>query len=199
MRRQQIQNAAKKLFMVKGFNSTTMEDIAQNAELSAATIYQYFRNKEELYASLNLITLQYLFDEVEKVYNNNTLSAEEKITDFKEAMYRTFRYEPLILRNIFHIQLEDTLPFLSKELLDQVNRLSQRIMTMIADVYEEGVRQGKFRQGHGMAHADIIWAIFTGLVVWEEAKRKINPQKDFLRTTLDRAFDIFCRGIKKPD
>ncbi|HBF43930.1 MAG TPA: TetR/AcrR family transcriptional regulator, partial [Desulfobacteraceae bacterium] len=115
---------------------------------------------------------------------------------FKDAMYRTFKYEPLILCNIFHIQLEDTLSHLSIELLNQINSLSQRIMTMIADVYEEGVRQGKFSQGRGMVHADIIWAIFTGLVLWEEAKRKLNPKKDFLKTTLDRAFDIFCRGIK---
>ena len=33
--------------MLKGFNSTTMDDIAQEAELSPATIYQYFRNKEK--------------------------------------------------------------------------------------------------------------------------------------------------------
>jgi hypothetical protein len=70
-------------------------------------------------------------------------------------------------------------------------------MTMIADVYEEGVRQGKFREGHGMAHADIIWSIFTGLVIWEESKRRISPRKDFLKSSLDRAFDIFCQGIKK--
>ena len=112
-------------------------------------------------------------------------------------MYRTFKYDPLILLNILRVQLEETLSFLSRDLLKDINSLSQRIMTMIANTYDEGVRQGKFRQGHSMAHADIIWAIFTGLVLWEEAKRKIDPQKDFLKGTLDRAFDIFCRGIKK--
>ena len=85
---------------------------------------------------------------------------------------------------------------ISIELLDQINNLSQRIMTMTVDVYEEGVRRGEFRQGRGIVHADIIWAIFKDLVLWEEAKRKLNPGKDFLKTTLDRAFDIFCRGIK---
>jgi len=196
MRRQQIQDAAKKFFMLKGFNSTTMDDIAQEAELSPATIYQYFRNKEELYASLNLITLVYLLNEVEKIYKNSKLSFEDKIKAFKDAMYRTFKYDPLVLRNIIHIQLEDTLLDLSIELLNEVNSLIQRIMTMIADVYEEGARQGQFSQGRGIIHADIIWAMFSGLVLWEEAKRKLNPKKDFLKTTLDRSFDIFCRGIK---
>ena len=166
MRRQQIQNAAKELFIAKGFNSTTMENIAQKAELSLGTIYQYFRSKEELYASLNMITLQYFFDSTEKTYKNNRLSVEEKIIGFKDAMYDTFQFEPLILRIIFHIQLEDTLPSLSKELIEQLLDLSRKIMTMWADVYKEGVRQGKFREGHNMAHADIMWGLFTGILLF---------------------------------
>lgn len=77
--------------------------------------------------------------------------------------------------------------------------MSQRSMAMIADVYEQGVREGKFIPGQGMAHADIIWATLTGLVLWEETKRKINPQKDYFKNTLDRAFAVFTRGIKKLD
>ena len=197
MRRRQIQDAAKELFILKGFNSTTIEEIAEKAELSPATIYLYFKNKEELYASINLITLQDLFNEIRKVYTNKKLSVEEKIIKFKDGMYKVFKHDPLILRNILHVQLEDTLPSLSRELLDQLNKISQKTMTMIAHVYEEGVRQGKFREGHGMAHADIIWSIFTGLVIWEESKKRISPRKDFLKSSLDRAFDIFCQGIKK--
>lgn len=197
LRWQQIQNAAKELFIVKGFHSTTMEDIAQKTELSVATIYQYFRNKGDLYCSLNLITLRYLFDEVEKVYNNDMLTVEEKVIGFKDAMYKTYKREPLILRIILHVQLEDTLLKISSELLDKLNNLSQKIMTMISDVYEEGILQKKFRNGNGMAHADIIWAIFTGLIMWEEAKKKLNTKKDFFKPTLDRAFDVFCWGIKR--
>lgn len=197
MRRQQIQNAAKELFILKGFHSTTIEEIAQKAELSPATIYLYFKNKDELYANLNIISMQYLFDRIENICKNKRLSCESKIIKIKDAMYDTFRYDPLILRNIFHIQLEDALPSLSKGLLDQVNDISWKVLTMISNVYEEGVRQGKFRDGLGIAHADIIWSTFTGLVIWEEAKRKIDPRKDFLKATLDRAFDIFCRGVIK--
>jgi len=197
IRRQQIQKAAKELFILKGFNSTTIEDIAKKAELSPATIYLYFKNKEELYASLNLITLQYLHDQIEKIYKNAQLPVEKKMLKFKDAMYNTFQYDPLILRNLLHIQIEDTLSLLSKEMPKQLNNLSQKTMRMVADIYEEGVRQGKFREGLGIVHADIMWAMVTGVVIYEEAKRKINPKKDFLKPTLDRAFDIFYRGIMR--
>jgi AcrR family transcriptional regulator len=197
MRRRQIQDAAKELFIRKGFSSTTVEEIAEKAELSPATIYLYFKNKEELYASINLITLQDLFNEIKKIYSNKNISVEKKIIKFKDGMYKVFKNDPLILRNILHVQLEDTLSILDRDLLNQLNHIAQKTLTMMAQVYEEGVHQGKFREGHGMAHADIIWSIFTGLVIWEDSKRKINPKKNFLKSTLDRAFDIFCQGIKK--
>ena len=66
-RKQQILVAAKRVFSEKGFNKATMEDIAQEAELSPGTLYLYFKNKEELYASLSLRILQYLLLRIEHV------------------------------------------------------------------------------------------------------------------------------------
>ena len=195
-RRNQILNAAKEIFMSKGLRAATMEEIARKAELSPGTIYTYFRNKEELYAVLNLIGLQYLYEQNERVYKNKKLSVEVKLIKYKDAMYKTFRHDPLLLRVIFHVQLEDSLFTLDKELLEQLNHSAKRIMRLFVDTYEEGVLQGKFRKDHGIILSDIIWATFTGLVLWEEAKRKINPRKNFLKPTLDKAFDIFTRGIK---
>ena len=197
LRFMQIQEAAKEVFMLKGFNSATIEDISERAELSPATIYLYFKNKEELLASLILIPLRYLFGEVKKVYDNKRLSVEKKILEFKDAMYKTFKYDQLLLRNIFHVQVEDTLKDLRPEMIKEINDIARKVMNMIADVFEEGIGEGKFVKGKSIAHADITWAMFTGIVMWEEAKRKINPKKDFLKPTLDMAFDIVLNGAKK--
>lgn len=43
-----ILNAAEKLFAEKGYHQTSMEQIGDLAEVSAATVYSYFRNKEDL-------------------------------------------------------------------------------------------------------------------------------------------------------
>jgi len=198
-RRQRIQKAAKELFTAKGFKATTMEEIAEKAELSAGTIYQYFKNKEDLYFSFNLEPLKLLHNKAIGIRGNNGLSIEEKIMEFKEGFYETFQRDPLLLRNLLHLQLEGSLlqQSASEELVTELNYLFKEITTIIADVYLEGVRKGIFREGHGMAHADMIWGIFTGIMVVEEAKRGIDPRKDFFRPTLDRAFDIFMRGIKK--
>jgi AcrR family transcriptional regulator len=72
-RRQQIIVAAKRVFSEKGFNKATMEDIAKEAELSPGTLYLYFKNKEELYASLSLRILQYLHIRVTHVNKETDL------------------------------------------------------------------------------------------------------------------------------
>lgn len=197
LRRQQIQESAKKIFLLKGFRSATIEDIANEAELSTGTIYQYYRSKDELYASMNLEDLQYMTNKAEVIYKDQRLAPETKILKIKEAMYETFLNDPLLLRIIFHVQLEDTLATLNKNLLKELNDLGQKMMRFISLVYEEGVEAGKFTKSNSMVHADIMWGTFAGLVMWEEAKRRINPKKDFLKPTLDRAFDIFISGLKK--
>ncbi|MGD8716979.1 MAG: TetR/AcrR family transcriptional regulator [Desulfobacterales bacterium] len=197
MRRKQIQEAAMTVFLDKDFDSATVEEIADRCELSPATLYLYFKNKQELYASLHLMYLEDLHDAIEDVYKNASLSVEEKIMELKNAMYKTFQCNPVLLKIIFHVQLYNVLPNLDKKLLDELNRIARSFMKMMAAIYEEGVSLGKFKTGHSMMHADILWATFSGLVVWEEAKRQIAPTKDFLKATLDRAFDIFFWGIKK--
>jgi hypothetical protein len=68
---------------------------------------------------------------------------------------------------------------------------------MVANTYNDGVRQGRFKRGKAIAHADILWATFIGLYLFEESKRRLDPKKDFFKTTLDRAYKIFCDGIDK--
>jgi AcrR family transcriptional regulator len=197
LRRNQILDAAKEIFMSKDFQSATMEDIANKVELSPGTLYTYFKNKEELYVSLLLGGLRVLHSQGERIFNNKKLSPEEKIVKFKDAMYKNFSNDPLLFRAIFHIQLGNSLLNLDKELLGQLDHLSRSIAYFMAEIYEDGVREGKFRENRGVALADIFWGTFTGLVAWEEGKQKIKTRKNYLKSNLDKAFDIFLRGIRK--
>jgi AcrR family transcriptional regulator len=48
-RREEIIQAAEKVFFSKGFDQSTMDDVAEQAELSKGTLYLYFESKEDLY------------------------------------------------------------------------------------------------------------------------------------------------------
>jgi AcrR family transcriptional regulator len=196
-RRQQIIVAAKRVFSEKGYSKSTMEDIAREAELSPGTLYLYFKNKDELYASLSLRILQYLNIRLEDVKKEKDIESRQKITAIKEALFDVYQFDPMILINMFHLQSSETLKNLSSPLLENITELSRNSLTILAEIFKDDTGQDIFANHHPTAIADIVWSLFTGVVLWEESKRMIDNEKDFLKQTLDVAFEIFSRGITR--
>nr|MDE5779658.1 TetR/AcrR family transcriptional regulator [Lachnospiraceae bacterium] len=60
--RKNISMIAEQLFMKKGIENTSMNDIAKASGYSKATLYVYFKNKEELVGILVLESMQKLYD-----------------------------------------------------------------------------------------------------------------------------------------
>ena len=196
-RRQQIIVAAKRVFSERGFSKATMEDIASEAELSPGTLYLYFTNKDELYASLSLRILQYMNIRLEDVKKERNSTPEQKIASIKEALYDVYQFDPLILINMFHLQSSETLKNLSSPLLDNLSELSRNSLKTLAEIFASSPDSNKLMTGQPHAVADIVWSLFTGVVLWEESKRMIDDDKDYLKNTLDIAFEIFARGITR--
>jgi AcrR family transcriptional regulator len=196
-RRQQIIVAAKRVFSEKGFNRATMEDIAQEAELSPGTLYLYFKNKDELYASLSLRILQYLNIRLDHVVKEEGLDPAERMQALKEAIYDVYQFDPLILINLFHLQSSETLKNLSPELFDDIQNLSRRSLEGITALFHSGIDGGLFESFNPAVLAEIFWSLFSGMVLWEESKRIFENENDFLKNTLDMAFGIFLRGIRR--
>ncbi len=194
-RRQQIIVAAKRVFSDKGFNKATMEDIAKEAELSPGTLYLYFKNKEELYASLSLRILQYLHIRVSHVHKEPEINPADKLDALMAAMYDVYDFDPLIIINMFHLQSSETLKNLSDELLQEIKDLSKKSIGAIANIFKEGMDAGVFVRHHPNALADIFWSLFSGVVLWEASKKIVNEKKDYLKETLKTAFEIFKAGI----
>jgi AcrR family transcriptional regulator len=196
-RKQQIMVAAKRVFTDKGFGKATMEDIAKEAELSPGTLYLYFKNKDELYASLSLRILQYLTIRLEHVNAEPYSDASQRLNALKDAMFDVYEFDPLILINMFHMQSSETIKNLSPDLLEQIETLSRNSMQVIADIFEDGIRKNQFVDRHPSEVADILWSLFSGIVLWETSKKIINGNQDVLKETFDTAFEIFSRGIMR--
>lgn len=60
--RERVRAAAVKLFATKGFHGTGIRDLAQEAELSSASLYHYMGTKEDLLAEIMHTALNRLLD-----------------------------------------------------------------------------------------------------------------------------------------
>jgi AcrR family transcriptional regulator len=76
-RRNQILDAATKVFAEKGFHTTTIKDIAREASIADGTIYNYFENKEALMIGI--------FDRL-----NESDQRNEDFSKFTEVDFRSF-------------------------------------------------------------------------------------------------------------
>jgi len=195
-RRQEILHAARKVFSSKGYNTATIEEIALEAELSPGTLYLYFKNKEELHTFLSIAILKHLADEIQKVVKQD-ISVEDKIERFLDVFIDVYDYDSNILINLFHLQSGETLKNLSEEVLQQIKIYSSLAHGAIIDVVKQGIDQGVFIDEHPVALADILWASYSGIVLWVDSKRLLNDEKDFVKPTLKTAFKLISRGMRK--
>ena len=51
-RRQMLLDRAKKLFSQRGYYQTQISDIVKNAQIARGTLYQYFKNKDDIFTTL---------------------------------------------------------------------------------------------------------------------------------------------------
>lgn len=196
-RRRQIMIAAKRVFSIKGFSKTTMEDIARESELSPGTLYLYFKNKDELYASLSVEILEHLHNQLKRMYIQETQSPQRRIDLLQKTLFGVYEFDPLILVNLFHLQSSDILKNLSAPMLSHFRDLSGKTIDIISKIFEEGISGRVFIEKHPKDLSDVMWALFSGLVLWEESKRIINDPQKQQYPTFDTAFEIFSRGISR--
>ncbi|PIE27391.1 MAG: TetR family transcriptional regulator, partial [Micrococcales bacterium] len=63
-RREQLLTVGKRLFADKGFEGTSVEEIAAKAEVSKPVVYEHFGGKEGLYAVVVDREIEYLLDAI---------------------------------------------------------------------------------------------------------------------------------------
>lgn len=194
-RKQQIMVAAKRVFVKKGYGRTTMERIAKEAELSAGTLYLYFKSKSELWATLSIRVLQYLLMRLDHLLTHQDSNGNGNISELKAVLLDAYEFDPTIFKNLFNIQTSDTLTDLSPELIEEIESLGQQSLNKIASIFQQGINRGIFLNRHPKAIADIVWSMFSGVVLWEGGKQSGEKGAEHLQRTMETAFEIFEKGI----
>ncbi|MBU0545592.1 MAG: TetR/AcrR family transcriptional regulator [Proteobacteria bacterium] len=196
-RRQQIIVAARRVFSSKGLNKATMEDIAGEAELSPGTIYLYFKNKDELYASLSLRILQYLLIRLKHVNSEKNETSEKRYAALTKAMVDFYEFDPMILISLFNLQTSETLKTLSPELLSEIQMLSSKSIEEIAIIFKQENNGEVSTEYNPSFLAETFWSLFSGVVLFQESKKSfLGEEKTYLKISLEMAFQIFKLGIK---
>jgi AcrR family transcriptional regulator len=84
-----IRNAARKIFTEKGFFSSSVEEIATRAGVSRATVYLYFRSKDEMLFALMRQDLEFqlgLYEEMAQIRRPTKAALRRWLIAFRGAL-----------------------------------------------------------------------------------------------------------------
>jgi TetR/AcrR family fatty acid metabolism transcriptional regulator len=138
-RKEQILKAAEKIFAKKGFHEATISEVAREAGLSDATIYEYFSTKEELLFSIPRETTRRGMERMEG-YLKVIRGAGNKIRTIVYHYLLFYQNEP-DYASVVMLVLKSNRKFLETEAYQVIREGFRGILSVI----QEGIDSGEFR------------------------------------------------------
>jgi len=161
-----ILEQAERLFVDKGYASTTVDDIARQADFSRTALYQYFRSKEDMYASILERYTDLLADRVAQATAGKASTAE-KIRAFLGEIRRMIREKPGFFE-LYFIQRHQVQPRLSEDWKLRLNEKRRRLENVFREAYQEGIRKGEVRPIRYKDASNLFFAQVMGMMLLHE-------------------------------
>jgi AcrR family transcriptional regulator len=140
-KREHILTVAEELFGYKGFDGTSVRDIAQTAGVNLAMISYYFGSKEKLLESLIEFRSNYAYGILEELNKDETLSPWDKIDRLVE-FYVDRILNNLPFHNIMHQQGNNSR---SDEIRNMILKIKMRNIEQIKKIIGDGQAKKMFR------------------------------------------------------
>src|SRR5207247_5149179 len=138
--RDQILRTAADLFRERGYRASTLDDIARRLGMSKASLYGYFRAKDEMLAAISRETIEGFTRELGLVLRSS-LSPADKLRRVVRQHVR-FVIANRSFLTVFFSEEANLPPRFARQLASQKNRYDKGVESIVV----EGIRRGAFRE-----------------------------------------------------
>jgi AcrR family transcriptional regulator len=197
-RREDILDAAQRVFFEKGLAVATMDDIAETAELSKGTLYLYYKSKEDLYLTVMMRGMQILYDAFNDVEHGSS-SPAQLLVRLSETYLTFFNNHRDYFRMMHYLQSPQFHKQISDDVKQSCSILNQRIWTLVNGMLQRCIDGGLLRRELDPIQVGLIlWSSATALMlridseegIWREAFQ-LNLQ-EVLKLSNSLLFDAIC-------
>jgi TetR/AcrR family transcriptional regulator, cholesterol catabolism regulator len=155
-RREKILDAASQLFFERGYNGTTIDDIAARIGVTKPFIYNRFTNKSELLTEVCNRTTAYAAD-LAQTARDSEGSARDRLFRFGRDLTLRVIEGRIYLSVLFREEKH-----LSSESLAALKRDRRRFNAALTALLEEGRKAGEFHFGS----VEVALQAITGMTTW---------------------------------
>jgi len=188
-RREEILNAAEKVFWEKGLAAATMDEIAEKAELGKSTLYLYYKSKEDLYLAVTMRGGEIMVQMFEQATSTGEPTVK-LLWNLGEAYYEYFHKHRHYFRMSYFLENTQLHSQVSPEMWQLCCEKDERTWKVVIDLIRRGVDEGVLRADLNPVQAAVmLWSNANGLMrqidradsYWKETMQ-INLE-DTLRTS----------------
>ena len=187
VRKAQITEAAEVVFAQKGFYDATMADVAREAGVSEATIYEYFPSKEELLFSIP-VSKTLLGKEMLEQHLKYIRGAAARLRSIIYH-YLSFYQDHPDYAAVIMLILKQNRRFLETEAYQTV-RDGYRLITR---VIKEGIESGEFKPD---LDPYLVRSVILGVIEHHTIRRALVGRDEDLVNIVDPLTDLIIEGIR---
>jgi len=137
LRRQQIIQSAIEVFSRNSFQNSSISEIARGANVAEGTIYQYFRNKEDLFFSIPAEKTKEFCKELD-LHLQGITGAFNKIRKFIWYYLFFFETNPEYARTLM-LEMRISKRFVDSKTYHSLKVFTDRILEIVQEGQEEGI------------------------------------------------------------
>jgi AcrR family transcriptional regulator len=182
-RRKEIFDASVHLFLAKGFQETSMREIAIAAGVGKSTLYDYYKSKDEIMVSYFENEIEVITARAQEIIQHNSTIAD-KLSKIMQ-MHLSYLVES---KQIF-LKLSLEAQRLSLESQDQIQAKRHAYQDMLRSLIEEGIQRGEFRPVNPLFAARSIFSLLSIAVF---TSRPTGTPEEML----EQALGILFQGIQ---
>lgn len=189
--RQLILEAAQKLFLENGYEKTSIRGIADAIEYSPATIYLYFRDKNELLLSLHVLAFEKLVEQFSVV--NAVVDPFERLIALGKQYIQFALDNPELYDLMFIMQA----PMEALACKNESWEDGAKSFDFLKWVYADCVEKGYFRRDLDADTACLtIWSYMHGLLCIYLKKRMEMIESEKQLEAIYASFQLFVEMMK---
>lgn len=183
-RKKLILNSAIEVFKSKGIEHATMDEIALEADFGKATLYYYFKSKEEIFNTILVNGWITLWDSVEDIVVEQNTPRKQFINIIKRIIELVNDDRPLYEFLFFAPQ---TLPA-TEGIEPEWKQYQTKLTNTIHQIIQLGIEKNEFPQIDSQLTLKALGYIFHGMILMGKDRESITEEE---------VEELFIKFLKK--
>ncbi len=188
-RRSLVLDAARSLVLERGFNGTTTKVIAERCELSEATLFFYFQNKDEIFLSLLFEGIDFTAGVLEELLAAN-YPPRERLQKLWDSYSLINREHPEYVHVFGYLSRPQATANVGEGVKEEIARKSGDNFRRLAKALEGIVPKKNVRIA-----ADLLWSSFVGLNSLRDTRLNLGAPQHPTSTELQSEFEMLMTGL----